>query len=203
MNGAMTMIPLLKASLVTLAQGSTESGSAEAGNEALLVWVFALFGIAIALGVLEIFIPSGGIIGVVAFLCALAAVAVAFRIGSGYGMSAVGFLILATPSSIWLGLKVFPSTPVGRKIILSDGSSPEDLQQRQMERREENQAISSLVGAHGVTLTALRPGGTIRIEDEDVEAFAETGMIESGEEVEVVSVHGRQLKVRPATSKGM
>lgn len=176
-----------------------QSGSAtagDAGNEALLVWVFALFGVALAVAALEIFIPSGGILGAASFLCAVAAIIVAFRIGSGFGLSATGFAVVATPATIWLGLKAFPNTPVGRRIILSAGSSPDELQKREIEKREEEQAITGLIGARGKTMTALRPGGTLRIEGEDVEAFAETGMIEADVEVEIVSIQGRQLRVR-------
>lgn len=183
---------------VVVIQQFAQAGPAasESGNEALLIWVFALFGVAVALAALEIFIPSGGLLGAAAFICSVAAIIVAFRIGTGFGLSATGFTLVATPATIWMGLRVFPNTPVGRRIILSAGSTPDELQQREIEKRAEAEAINSLIGARGTTLTALRPGGTLRIEGEDVEAFAETGMIEADVEVEIVSIHGRQLRVR-------
>jgi membrane-bound ClpP family serine protease len=140
-------------------------------------------------------------IGIVAALCAVGAVIVAFRIGPGYGMSSLGFMAIATPTTFWVGLRVFPYTPVGKRIILSSGSSPEDLQRRESERLAENQSIRALVGAEGVAMTALRPGGTIRIDGVDVEAFAETGMIEAGQAVRIVSTSGRLLKVRSIESR--
>lgn len=191
----MAPIVLFKTILIHLAQAGTNA-SAESGNEALLIWVFALFAVALTLAALELFIPSGGLIGAASFICSMAAVGVAFKIGSGYGLSALGFMVIATPTTIWLGLKVFPNTPVGKQIILTSASSPEELQKRDIEKREAERAITGLIGARGKTMTALRPGGTIQIEGEDVEAFAETGMIDADVEVEIVSIKGRQLKVR-------
>ncbi len=180
--------------------GGTPAGTpavvANAGNEALLIWVFALFGVAVAIAALEIFIPSGGVLGAAAFLCSVAAIVVAFKISTGYGAAATGFAVMATPATIWMGIKVFPNTPMGRRIILSAGSTPDEMQIAEIEKREELRAISSLVGARGRTMTALRPGGTMRLEGEDVEAFAETGMIEADVEVEIVSIADRQLRVR-------
>ncbi len=181
--------------LIHLAYTTPPLGT-DSGNEALLIWVFGLFAIALGLVVLEIFIPSGGVIGIAALLCSIAAVGLAFRIGIGYGLSAAGFWVLATPSSVWVALKVFPNTPVGKRIILTDGTTSDDIQKRDVERQFENRSIASLVGMTGEAITDLRPGGTIRIEGQDVEAFAESGYIEVGETVEIVSTNGRQLKVR-------
>jgi len=185
---------LYKSILLQLAQGTTTSP--DAGNEALLIWVFSLFGIALTLSALELFIPSHGLLGIGAFLCAMAGIGVAFKIGPGYGLSSIAFTVVATPTMIWVWIKVFPNTPVGRRIILTAGSTPEEMQKRELDRHEEARAITALIGARGKTMTALRPGGTVRIEGEDIEAFAETGMIEADEKIEVVNIHGRQVKVR-------
>ncbi|MFG0331638.1 MAG: NfeD family protein [Phycisphaerales bacterium] len=177
--------------LIALAQATT-------GGDSQFVWVFGLFGLAFALFVLEIFIPSGGLIGAASFLCALAAVTIAFRISPLSGFGALGVLAFATPTLTWAALKIMPNTPIGRRIILSDGTSEDDLQQRESERAAEAAQISALVGARGETMTSLRPGGTVRIDGEDVEAYAEIGYIEAGVEVEVVAVSGRYLRVRPS-----
>ena len=115
-------------------------------------------------------------------------------------MAALGFLLYATPTCIWLALKIMPNTPIGRRIILMDNRSDEQLARDHLNKVEEAAAIDGLIGAQGRALTDLRPGGTIRIDGEDVEAFAETGYVEAGNDVEVVSVHGRQIKVRQVKS---
>ena len=190
------MMPMTPCSTMILQLAQGTNTTPDAANEALLIWVFSLFGIALALAALELFIPSHGLLGIGAFLCAMAGAGVAFKIGPGYGLTAVAFMVVATPTMIWVWIKVFPNTPVGKRIILTAGSTPEELQQREIERHEEERAITALVGARGVAMTALRPGGTVRIEGEDLEAFAETGMIEADEKIEVVNIHGRQVKVR-------
>jgi len=175
-------------------------GTAPAGNGAGLLgwWVVGLLTVATLLVAVELFVPSGGLISIVAGLCAIAGVAIAFRISAMTGAAALGIVAVGTPTVFWLAIKVFPSTPVGRNIILTAGTTDEDIQRRQTERRAEAQAISALVGAEGKALTGLRPGGTIRIDGEDIEAFAETGIIDAGTKVVITSVHGRQIRVMPA-----
>lgn len=55
--------------------------------------------------------------------------------------------------------------------------------------------MKSMVGHHGIAYTVLRPSGKIEIDEEIYDATAETGYIEKGEEVEVVSYHNTQLIV--------
>lgn len=173
---------------------------AEGANTGLLLWMIGLFALAFALAALEVFIPSGGVLGAAAMLSAIGAVGVAFRIGPLSGLTALGFVVVATPAVIWLSLQVFPNTPIGRRIILNEGMSEEEIRGRAEEKAAQSAAITALVGARGVALSDLRPGGQVRIEGEDVEAFSEIGFISSGTTVEVTSVMGRQIKVRPAST---
>lgn len=167
-----------------------------AAESNLFWWCVGLLAISLALGVLEMFIPSGGIIGVGAVVCAIASIVVGFREDPLLGMAAMGAAIAATPTLFWIWVKVLPHTPVGKKIILTEGTSEEDLTRRELDRRKQEEALSSLVGARGIALTDLRPGGTIRVEGEDIEAFAEIGRITAGSNIEIVSVGGRQIRVR-------
>ncbi len=54
-----------------------------------------------------------------------------------------------------------------------------------------------LVGREGVTLTDLRPTGTVLLGEERVDAVAESGWVEDGTKVRVVSSEGYRLVVRP------
>ncbi len=186
---------------ITLAQTATTPAPADASS-ALGWWVVGLLMLAAIMVALELFVPSGGLISVVAGLCAIAAVVLAFRISMTTGALALGLVVVLTPTILWLAIKVFPSTPVGRHIILTEGSTEEDMQRRLHERHAEAEAISSLIGAQGKALTGLRPGGTIRLDGEDIEAFAETGIIPAGTKVVITSVSGRQIRVMPADEAG-
>jgi membrane-bound serine protease (ClpP class) len=185
----------LSDALITLAQ-TTPTPPDDSG--ALAWWVVGLLSLAAAMVALELFVPSGGLIAVVAGLCALGGVVLAFKISILTGTIALGLVVVLTPTILWMAFKVFPSTPVGRHIILTEGTTEEDIQRRQYERHAEAEAISSLIGAEAKALTGLRPGGTIRLDGEDIEAFAETGIIPAGTRVVVTSVNGRQIRVMPA-----
>ncbi len=185
--------------IITLAQ--TTPAPADA-NSSLGWWVVGLLTLAALMVALELFVPSGGLISVVAGLSAIAGVVVAFKISIVTGLIALGLVLVLTPTILWMAIKVFPSTPVGRNIILTEGTTEEDMQRRLHERHAETEAISSLIGAQGKALTGLRPGGTIRLDGEDIEAFAETGIIPAGTKVVITSVNGRQIRVMPADEVG-
>ncbi|MDX1530859.1 MAG: NfeD family protein [Rhodothermales bacterium] len=55
----------------------------------------------------------------------------------------------------------------------------------------------TLVGQRGTTLTTLRPAGTAEIEGRRVDVVSQSTFIAAGEPVEVVSVRGARVEVRP------
>jgi len=185
-------------SIVFLAQAGSGAAGSTATDPMLGWWVVGLLSIAVFCIALELFIPSHGLLSLTAGMCAIAGIVFAFRISPMTGALTLGLVAVCTPASFWLAIKVFPSTPVGRRIILSEGSTEEELQQRHSSRSAEEEALGALVGMRALALTGLRPGGTIRIEGQDIEAFAETGFIDAGQDVIVASVRHRHVKVRPA-----
>ena len=59
--------------------------------------------------------------------------------------------------------------------------------------------LRQLIGAEGVTETALRPVGFVKINGQRLDAMAESGIVEAGMPVVVTDVYDNQIKVRPAT----
>jgi len=163
-------------------------------ENALVLWGIGLLGAAVLLGVLELFVPSGGIIGIVAMLCAVAGVVAFWRHSALLGVSSLLVVLILTPVMINFGLRVMPHTPFGKQLFLSDSSDSEADVESQAERRAEEQA---LVGAEGVALTDLRPIGTVNIDGTRIEVLAAGPAIDRGTKVRVVEVQGRQVKVRP------
>ena len=49
--------------------------------------------------------------------------------------------------------------------------------------------LQLLLGKQGEAVTVLRPIGTVRIEGKRFDAMAETGSIESGQNIEVIAVY--------------
>ena len=163
-----------------------------------LLWGFGLLAVGILLFVIEILIPTGGILGLMAIAAGIGAV-VAFSFESPIlgSVSFAGLLVLV-PLAINFALKIFPNTPIGKKLILGeDEDDEEELARLEAARRAEQERKQALVGAEGVTSTAMRPGGSVRIDGVTIDASSEVGMLEAGVKVKVTRVDGFVVKVRP------
>ena len=80
------------------------------------IWVAVLLLIGLAVMMLEVFIPSGGILGFVSVAAILAAVGTAFlQIGAVAGMTVLAITVLAVPTVLSLAFRWFPETPLGRR----------------------------------------------------------------------------------------
>ncbi|HEB60417.1 MAG TPA: hypothetical protein ENJ06_01175 [Phycisphaeraceae bacterium] len=163
-----------------------------------LAWGVSLFAVAVLLFVLELFVPSGGIIGVVAAICALAGCVAFFQYSPQAGLIASISLAIVAPVGIWGAFKIYPHTPVGRRMILGTppGEEDEAARRRIEQKLAEEEKARQIIGAEGVTVTDLHPVGVVRIEGERMQALAESGIIEANTRVKVIAVEGTELKVR-------
>lgn len=163
-----------------------------------LIWAVSLLGIAALLFVLEIVIPSGGIIGLVAVAAGLGAVVAFWFESPTWGIVSLAGLLIMVPVCINFALKVFPNTPFGKKLILGeDEEDEEELARIEQARREEEQKRQALIGAEGTTVTPLRPGGSVKIDGVTIEASSEVGMIDAGVPIKVTKVDAFGVRVRP------
>lgn len=158
-----------------------------------IIWAVGLMLIGIALIVLEIFIPSGGILGFLAFSAVLAAVIMAFQYsGTTTGLAFSGFAVVALPLAVMLSLKWLPNTAIGRRLLLI--SDDEDTEQA-----DEAARLRELIGEIGVAKSLMLPGGTVQVNRRNYDAVSEGGMpIEPNQAVEVVQVRHERLVVRPS-----
>ena len=183
---------------------TTTTAAAEAGSTVALIWGVVLFGIALLLLLLELFVPSGGLISVVAGVSLVGSVAAFFTHDPVWGFTAAGVYVLLSPLVIVTLLRFWTHSRVGRKLVLGGQeedyeADPEAAAARSEEaRRRRVSELAALVGARGVAETSLRPVGTVRVEGRRIDALAESGIIDAGSPVEVVAAHDNQLKVRPA-----
>jgi membrane-bound ClpP family serine protease len=150
--------------------------------------------IAAGLLVAEIFIPSGGLISIGALICAIAGVVVMYQVNPTLATVMLVTLIIGVPLGFRAFLKVFPHTPVGRKIILS--SQQPTLTEAAGADPSVVAGQGPKVGDTGEALTELRPVGTCKVGGERIECLAESGLIEAGTPIRVVSVSGIETKVR-------
>lgn len=159
----------------------------------MLVWGLLLLGIAAFLGLIELFIPSAGIIGIVALMVAIAGVVCLWTYETAWGVTGMLGVVVIAPTATYFGFKVLPYTPIGKGLILSnpDPQGPEAIQANASHAQR-----IALVGQEGTAQTDLRPIGVVKIEGHRHDAVAESGYIARDSRVRVVSADGIQLKVR-------
>ena len=158
----------------------------------MLLYGVLLILLSVLLLYLEIFIPSGGLLGMAAALSLIGGLVCMFWVSTTAGLTATVVVCIAAPFAVAGALKMFPRTPIGRRMTLGDSQRAGAIRyERNLPEREEE-----LIGATGVAATWLRPVGTCTIDGRRIECLAETGTVEPGVRVRVVSVQGTQVKVR-------
>jgi membrane-bound ClpP family serine protease len=163
-------------------------------TETLLYAGIGLLAISILLIVVEAFIPSGGLIGTVAIIVAVAGLVSLFRYDLRWGFAGLLSVIVLGPSSFFFAMSLLPSTPFGRRLI--GEATEEQIAERDMAERHEREKFAALVGREGVAITDLRPVGQVRIDTQRYEALAEGGLIDTGSPVRVTAANPSQIKVR-------
>lgn len=157
-----------------------------------LVWILLLLLVGLALIMLEVFVPSGGVLGLLAVLALGAGVVMAFvEQGMAAGLGALAGVFVAVPIVLVLAFQWFPATPLGRRVLPPPPQAEDvlpDVGQRQR--------LRGLVGRGGRAVGDLVPWGGIDVAGESFEAVSEGEPIAAGAEVEVVGVQGRALVVR-------
>ncbi len=161
-------------------------------GETLILWSVVCFGLALVLFLVELFIPSGGLIGIAASICLIAGVMFLFKINTQLGLIGAIVCLAALPFGAALVIKVWPQTPIARMLTLQN---PEP---RSVDAPAEGPQQSQVkIGAVGQALTELRPVGACLIDGHRLDCLAERGLIPAGSKVRVVQIDGMQIKVRP------
>lgn len=140
----------------------------------------------IVLIALEIFIV-GGVLGMLGGCCIMGAAYIGFQaFGPSGGAVSLLALLLGTCVFFIIWIRLFPHTPIGRKIALH----------QRMDQEKANPLFDEMLNKTGETTTDLRPSGKARIDDRRIDVVAQSGYIESGCPVEVVQVEGPKIIVR-------
>ena len=165
--------------------------------ETMLLWGIGLFALAALLMALELFIPSAGVLGAASAIAAIAGVVAFFRVNTTMGLSSLLVLIVLGPAFVAFMLKIWPNTPVGRRLILDseDVAPDEETTKRVAQEQAERDALLHSVGE---AVTALRPGGTVTVNGKRYDALAVGPTIEPGEKIRIVGFETGQVKVRRA-----
>ena len=159
-----------------------------------LVWVLLLVAVGLALVMLEVFVPSGGVLGLLAVLALGAGIVTAFvEQGALVGMGVLAGTLAAVPAVLVLAFRWFPLTPLGRRVLPPPPSADDVLPDGSLRLR-----LRGFVGRRGRAASELVPWGSVEIDGDSFEAVSEGEPIAAGAAVEVVAVQSRALVVRVA-----
>jgi membrane-bound serine protease (ClpP class) len=138
---------------------------------------------------LELFVP-GGVLGAVGGLLLLAAVIIGFSddvLGRDGGVVGAILMLVGLCVYVVLILRMFPSTPIGRLLTLSNDMKTS---------KASDDSEDDLVGVAGTAHTDLRPAGIALLNGRRVDVVAEGNWISRGAPVRVVEVKGSRVVVR-------
>ncbi len=153
----------------------------------------ALYFLALTLAVVDVFVPSGGMLLVLAAAAAVGAILFGFRASMTMGMSMLTVVAASIPLLAAFAIRIWPKTPIGKRIIL--GLPPETPVTPETART----SLQDLLGKVVVAEYPLMPAGQLIIDHTHVNALAESRYIEAGERVEVIAIRERNLIVRITT----
>lgn len=162
--------------------------------EQYLIWGVCLLAASLLLVIIEVFVPSGGLLAVVSTGCAVTGVVFLFKVSTTWGLAGLGAMVVLGPSAFAFALKIWPSTPMGRRML--GAKSPEEEEADRLAALKEREKQLALIGAEGVVLSDLRPVGVIQIDGQRFDALSETGLIRAGSRIRVTKIDSNQVKVR-------
>lgn len=162
-----------------------------------LVWSIILLLAGLLLVVLEVFVPSGGVLGFLSVAAVLASIVTAFYSrGAQTGLVFVMITALAVPAVLVVAFRYWPHTPMGKRVLL-EVHNERDL----LPDTPQMQALRQLVGKVGVARSMMLPSGAIFIDGRTVDALSEGIAIEPGQFVRVIEVRGNRVVVSPTDER--
>ena len=152
-----------------------------------------LLGLGLGLVIAEVLFPSFGVLSILATLAIIGAIFLAFREDNATGANFLIATILLLPLSVFFGLKVFPHSPMGKKMVAAglsfDSETATDPRDRVLE------------GTEGEVEADCRPAGVARLAGRRVDVVSRGEWIEAGQRVKVVEVSGNRVVITPVDSQ--
>ncbi|MHC4589923.1 MAG: NfeD family protein, partial [Planctomycetota bacterium] len=116
-----------------------------------------------------------------------------------------GVYVIITPFLLIGMFKLWIHSPLAKRMVLGGDvqgqveGEQDTLKTAEKTRLSRIDQLRQLIGAEGVTETALRPVGFVKIDGRRLDAMAESGIVEADTPVVVTDVYDNQIKVRPRT----
>lgn len=156
------------------------------------VWAILLLVLGTGLALLEMFFPSAGILGFLSAASIIAAVVMGFYEGAFVGFLILLGAVVGLPTVIALGLKYWPKTALGKRVLLTPPKSEEVLPED-----PEKEILKKLIGRVGRAKSKMLLSGVVTIDGRNIDAVSESMPIEVGQAVRVIQVRGNRVVVRP------
>jgi membrane-bound ClpP family serine protease len=155
------------------------------------VWAVLLLFVGMALVVMDIFLPSGGIFAFLAVCAIIGAIWLGFSQGSAIGVGVLAGAVFGTVVAVVVALKYWPSTSLGKRMLLQVPTSQDVLPENDRRR-----AMDDLIGRVGRAKSQMLPSGIIAVDGVTLDAVSEGLPIEVGQRVRVIEIRGNRVVVR-------
>jgi membrane-bound serine protease (ClpP class) len=160
-----------------------------------LTLAYLLIVVGLLLLVLEVFLPSGGLMMVLSFLALAIGVGLTFVYAEDTrtGVVTLVALLVIVPVMTMVLLYYWPRTRMGKRFIL-----PGPEEDATLASMPTNLELEHLRGQYGKTVSALRPAGITDFGGKYVDTITEGFMVEPGQWVRCIDVRAGKVIVRPA-----
>ncbi len=159
-----------------------------------LAWAILLMVLGCALVVLEVFIPTGGLISILSGVAFIGSIVIASwespTTGPLTGLTFAGITVIVVPVLIATAFKYWPRTPMGRA-FLGEPLTDADVQLKDPRR--------ALLGRVGIARSKMLPSGAVEIDGQVIDAITQGVPIEPGTYVVITEVRANRVVVRPAS----
>jgi membrane-bound ClpP family serine protease len=158
-----------------------------------IAWAILLLVIGCVFIGLEVFIPSGGLISILAAVSIITSIVIAFwespTTGPITGLAFSAVTVVVVPIVIATAFKYWPRTRMG-KAFIGELQSEKDLLLEDPRR--------ALMGRVGVARSKMLPSGAVEVDGQMIDAVSQGQAIEPGTYVVITEVRANRVVVRPA-----
>ncbi len=158
-------------------------------------WLIGVLIIGVVCVLIDGLLIANGSVAFIGLLAIMLALAVASP-DLTYGIGVCVSYVLGLGASLIL-LKTFQPRNFWRKLTLFDRSTSE------AGYNSMNEKTKRLLGKEGLTISVLRPVGTIEIDGERISAITNGEWVQAGKHVVVTAVDGTKIMVKPLSDEGI
>lgn len=143
-----------------------------------------LFFIGVVLLIAEVLLPTHGIVGAMGVLLIIVGIGYGFRLNAWLGLTLLTGSVVATPFAMVFAAKIYPNTPIGRRMMLPAGNTTPPP------------SVAVQLGEVGQSVSELRPTGHCQFSSGEYEVKSEGPLIHANTSVKVVNIENGQITVR-------